>query len=88
MSGDPREQPNGERGQLGTASKITNATLQVSYDNGKTWHNAGLTRTGASQFHGSYTAPAATGVSLRGTARDAQGATVTETILGAYQTAS
>jgi hypothetical protein len=74
--------------QLGTASKITNAMLQVSYNNGKTWHNATLTRTGASQFHGSYTAPASTGVSLRVTARDAQGATVTETILGAYQTAS
>jgi hypothetical protein len=72
--------------QLGTASKITNATLQVSYDNGKTWHNATLTRTGANQFHGSYTAPATAGVSLRVTARDAQGATVTETIPNTYQT--
>jgi hypothetical protein len=73
---------------LGAAAKITHATLQVSYDKGSTWHNAALTRAGASQFHGSYTAPAATGVSLRVTARDAGGATVTETILGAYQTAS
>jgi hypothetical protein len=73
---------------LGPAAKITDATLQVSYNKGSTWHNATLTRTGASQFHGSYTAPAATAVSLRVTARDAEGATVTETILGAYQTAS
>jgi hypothetical protein len=73
---------------LGPAAKITHATLQVSYDKGSTWHNATLIRTGASQFHGSYTAPADTGVSLRVTARDAGGATVTETIMGAYQTAS
>ncbi len=73
--------------QLGTVAKITHATLQVSYDKGTTWHNATLTRTGPSRFRGNYTAPAAAGVSLRVTARDAQGATVTETILGAYQTA-
>jgi hypothetical protein len=74
--------------QLGTASRITHATVQVSYDNGTTWHHATLTRTGASQFRASYTAPAATAVSLRVSARDARGATVTETILAAYRTSS
>jgi hypothetical protein len=73
---------------LGTASRITHATAQVSYDNGRSWRHATLARTSPSQFRASYTAPAATGVSLRVTARDAMGATVTETILGAYQTAS
>ena len=74
--------------QLGTAARITHATLQVSYENGTSWRHATLTRTGTSQFRASYTAPASTGVSLRVSARDARGATLTETILGAYQTAS
>ena len=41
-----------------------------------------------SQAVGPVDVPAATAVSLRVSARDARGATVTETILGAYQTAS
>jgi hypothetical protein len=38
------------------------------------------------RYRASYTAPAGAQVSLRVTARDTQGATVTETILGAYLT--
>lgn len=46
-----------------------------------------LTGITAFQVRASYTAPAGARVSLRLTARDTHGATVTETILGAYQTA-
>jgi hypothetical protein len=72
--------------QLATASAVTHAAVQVSYDKGATWHPATLTRTGPGQFQATYTAPAATGVSLRVCARDAQGAAVTETLLDAYRT--
>ena len=74
--------------QLGGAARITDASLQVSYDKGASWQHVALTRAGAIKFGASYTAPASASVSLRASARDARGATVTETILGAYRTSS
>jgi hypothetical protein len=68
------------------APRVRAAVALVSYNGGKTWKAADLTRTGPGQFRASFTAPARTGVSLRVVARDSQGATITETILGAYQT--
>ncbi|HEV2370764.1 MAG TPA: hypothetical protein VGS19_01230 [Streptosporangiaceae bacterium] len=74
--------------QQATAWPITQAKVEVSYDNGATWQPVTLIRTSAGQFRATYTAPASAGVSLRVSARDAHGATVTETIDRAYQTAS
>ncbi|HEV2373796.1 MAG TPA: hypothetical protein VGS19_16695 [Streptosporangiaceae bacterium] len=74
--------------QEAAPSRITHAQVQVSYDNGTTWQSATLTRTGPGQFTAAYTAPASSLVSLRVTARDAQGATITETIDSAYQTSA
>jgi hypothetical protein len=75
-----------------TQYPVAHAQLQVSFDNGSTWHPAALARichghACTNQYRATYTAPANARVSLRVTARDAHGATVTETILGAYQTA-
>jgi hypothetical protein len=72
---------------------VTHARLQVSFNNGTTWRPATLARICHGQactnrYRGTYTAPAGAKVSLRVTARDAHGASVTETILGAYQVAS
>jgi hypothetical protein len=71
---------------------VTQAKVQVSFDNGTTWQPATLARichrqVCTNQYRATYTAPAGAQVSLRVTARDTLGATVTETILGAYQVA-
>ena len=75
-----------------TPYPVTRAELQVSFNHGTSWRPAALARichgqVCTNQYRASYTAPAGAQVSLRVTARDTQGATVTETILGAYQTA-
>jgi hypothetical protein len=67
---------------------VTSARAQVSYDDGATWQPVTLIHTGSGQFRASYPAPASTAVSLRVTARDTRGATITETILGAYRTSA
>jgi hypothetical protein len=73
--------------QAAKASKVTKASVSVSFDGGTTWHRAGLTGTGGS-YTASFTAPAGAKVSLRTTAADAAGGTVAETITNAYQIAS
>jgi hypothetical protein len=75
-----------------TPYPVTKAQLQVSFDGGTSWQPATLARichgqVCTNQYHATYTAPAGAQVSLRVTARDTNGATVTETILDAYQTA-
>jgi hypothetical protein len=75
-----------------TPYPVTHARLQVSFSNGTSWQPATLDRICHGQvctnrYRASYTAPAGAQVSLRVTARDTHGATVTETILGAYQAA-
>jgi hypothetical protein len=67
---------------------VISARAQVSYDGGTTWQRVTLIHTGYDQFRASYPAPASTAVSLRITARDTRGATITETILGAYRTSA
>lgn len=75
-----------------TPYPVTRAKVQVSFDHGTDWQPATLARicharVCTNQYRATYTAPAGAQVSLRVTARDTHGATVTETILGAYQTA-
>jgi hypothetical protein len=74
-----------------TPYPVTHARLQVSFNNGTSWQPAALARichgkVCTSQYRATYTAPAGALVSLRVTAHDTHGASVTETILGAYQT--
>ncbi len=75
-----------------TPYPVARAQLQVSLNNGTSWQPAALARichgqVCTNQYRATYTAPAGAQVSLRVTARDTHGATVTETVLGAYQTA-
>lgn len=74
--------------QLAQASRITKAGLAVSYDGGKTWHQAKVTRTSGGKFRAVFTAPKNATVTLRTSAADAAGGTITETITSAYQTSA
>ncbi|HEY3958768.1 MAG TPA: hypothetical protein VGM53_35855 [Streptosporangiaceae bacterium] len=71
--------------QLARAARVTRAAVAVSFDGGKTWRAARITGR-----HGSYaavfTAPAGARVTLRTSAADAAGGSVTETITNAYRT--
>jgi hypothetical protein len=72
--------------QPATGSAITKASVSVSFDGGGTWQPARVSGCGGS-YTASFTAPAGTTVSLRTSAADAAGGTITETITGAYQVA-
>jgi hypothetical protein len=73
--------------QLAAPSPVTAAQVQVSFDGGHTWHRASVAhRAGAAGFTAGFTAPAGHLVSLRVAVATKAGATLTETILGAYQT--
>lgn len=69
-------------------SRVTHARLQVSFDNGKTWRRAPVRHLGRGRFLAHFTAAAAQGVTLRLSARDRAGDTITETILRAYYTSA
>jgi hypothetical protein len=71
--------------QLGGHAPITAAAVQVSFDGGKTWRRATVTRSRAGQFIVSFAAPAGTEVSLRTRATDAAGGSIAETIQDAYR---
>ena len=76
--------------QLSCAAKVTGATVQVSFDGGKTWHAAAVTGHGA-QYQAVFAAPAsgaARYATLRVTAADAAGGQISETIWRAYEIAS
>jgi hypothetical protein len=73
--------------QLARAAKITGATVSVSFDGGKTWHAARVTGSGGS-YAAVFSAPPGARVTLRTSASDAAGGSVTETIGSAYQAAS
>src|SRR5690349_11360689 len=73
--------------QLAATPAIRTAGLQVSFDGGRTWQAAQVTPgSTAGQFTASFTAPAGAFVTLRTTAADASGGSVTETITRAYKT--
>jgi hypothetical protein len=65
-------------------AKITKATVQVSFNGGRTWHRARLAGA-AGRFRATFAAPAGAWVTLRTHAQDAAGATITETITRAYR---
>ncbi|MFF1614965.1 hypothetical protein ACFVYA_45015 [Amycolatopsis sp. NPDC058278] len=73
--------------QQSTGSPVRAATVQYSTD-GTTWQDATVTARGDGVFHAGFTATTeafrGTDVSLRVTAADAAGATITETITAAY----
>ena len=73
--------------QLAKAVAVTGAKVAVSFDGGKSWHAATVSGS-AGSYTASFSAPAGVKVSLRTSAADAAGGTVTETLINAYQVAS
>ncbi|WP_319459446.1 S8 family serine peptidase [Micromonospora sp. RTP1Z1] len=74
-----------ERQPGAPAAKVAALTVEVSYDGGKTWRKAALHRTGTG-WTATVRHPAGPGyVSLRTTARDTAGNTVSERIIQAYR---
>jgi hypothetical protein len=71
--------------QLVRAIPVTGLSVSVSFDGGKTWHPATVTGHGGS-YTATFTAPAGAKVSLRTSAADAAGGSVSETLTNAYQT--
>jgi hypothetical protein len=73
--------------QLAKASRITGATVAVSFDGGKSWHPARVSGRGG-HYTAAFSAPAGALVTLRTSATDAAGGSVTETITKAYRVAA
>jgi subtilase family protein len=73
--------------QLSPAAAVTGAAVAVSFDGGAHWTPATVTRQGAGQFRAAFTAPPGALVTLRASASDALGGSVTESITRAYRTA-
>jgi hypothetical protein len=69
--------------QLAAASAIKAATVQVSFNDGKTWHAASVTGRDGS-YRAVYSAPAGAFVTLRVAASDTAGGSIAETITRAY----
>lgn len=61
--------------------------VQFSVDGGATWHNAQVTRQGPGCYRVVCNAPAGAYVTVRTTATDAAGGSITETIVRGYQIA-
>jgi len=74
--------------QLGGHARITRVTARVSFTGGRSWRPATLTALGRGQFRITFTARPGAYVTLRTSATDAAGGSVTETIQNAYQIAS
>ena len=69
---------------LAKATPITSAALSVSFDGGKTWQAARMTGANGS-YAAVFRAPAGSMVTMRATAADAAGGTITQTISNAYR---
>ena len=74
--------------QLGGHSRITRVTARVSFTSGRSWRQATVTTLGHGQFRITFTARPGAYVTLRTSATDAAGNSVTETIQNAYQIVS
>jgi hypothetical protein len=75
--------------QLAATPAIVSAAVAVSFDDGKTWRPTQVTPgSAAGHYTASFSAPAGAFVTLRTTAADAAGGSVTETISRAYRTAA
>ena len=72
--------------QPAQAAKITSAAVSVSFDGGTTWQPAEMTGTNGS-YAAVFNAPAGAMVTLKTSATDAAGGSVTQTITNAYRTA-
>ena len=71
--------------QLVKSITVTLASVSVSFDGGKSWHPAHVAGRGG-RYTATFTAPPGATVSLRTSAADAAGGSITETIANAYQT--
>lgn len=74
--------------QLAPATSLTHASVQVSFNGGKAWHAATVSKLAAGRFRATFTAPAGTKVTLRTHVAGAAGVSVTETVNDAYQVAA
>jgi hypothetical protein len=70
--------------QLGGPAPVTRATAQVSFNDGDTWFPARATALGGGRFKIAYSAPAGVDVTLRVSAADAAGGSISETIVRGY----
>jgi hypothetical protein len=70
--------------QAAAAAAVTGATAQYSLNDGQSWRRATVTPAGSGLFQLGFDAPAGTDVTLRVSARDAAGGSITETIVRAY----
>lgn len=74
--------------QLAAAPAITTAQAQISLNGGQSWRRARVRDLGRGRFKVTFTAPRGAGVTLRVTARDTAGNSLTEIIQRAYQTSA
>jgi hypothetical protein len=74
--------------QAAAQPAVTGLTLSVSFDGGRTWQPATVTAAGPGRFAATFTAPRHALVTMRTTATDAAGGSITETITSGYRTAS
>ncbi len=70
--------------QLGGTAAVTGASAQVSFNDGDTWFPAKTTALGGGRFKVAYSAPAGVDVTLRVSAADAAGGSISETIVRGY----
>ncbi|HET7012691.1 MAG TPA: hypothetical protein VFI65_02200 [Streptosporangiaceae bacterium] len=71
--------------QQAAQSRVIRAGLRFSVNGGRTWQRASIRSAGAGRFRAQFTVPRSSEVTLQVTARDATGATITETIRSAYR---
>jgi hypothetical protein len=74
--------------QLSRAAPISSVRARVSFDSGKSWQPASVTRRGDGRFDAVFAAAAGARVTLRVRAADAAGGSITETIDRAYRVAA
>ena len=74
--------------QLAPPVPLTHASVQVSFDGGKAWHPATVSKLSSGHFRAKFTAPAGAKVTLRTRASGTAGTSVTETIWDAYRVAN
>jgi len=73
--------------QLAPATSLAHASVRVSFDGGKTWRPATVSKLAAGRFRAVFTAPANAKVTLRTHVAGAAGVSVTETINDAFAVA-
>jgi hypothetical protein len=72
--------------QQASATRVSHAWAQVSFNGGKTWRAIRVARTGAAKLRATFKAPKNSHVSLRVHVAGHGGASLSETILRAYAT--